>query len=231
MISSATILLVEDEPHLARVIKDSLEQQGYLITYVDDGRKAYAAYQNQTFDLCIMDVMLPGIDGFALVRQMRAQQLQTPVLFLTARNATADVVEGYASGGNDYLKKPFSLEELYLRVKELLRRHSDFSQATDLETDLRIGTYLFTPHKHLLKCANVNDIKLSHRETQLLQLLHKHRNQLLDRKLALNTLWGDDSFFNTRTMDVFITKLRKHLKHDSSVEILNLRGLGYKLIC
>jgi len=229
MITSATILMVEDEPHLARVIKDSLEHQGYSVTHVGDGRKAYTAYQNQIFDLCIMDVMLPGIDGFALVRQMRAQQQQTPVLFLTARSATADLVEGYASGGNDYLKKPFSLEELFLRVKELLRRNAAVTPIAN--TDLRIGSYLFTPHKQLLKCANIDDIKLSHRETQLLQLLHQHRNQLLDRKLALNTLWGDDSFFNTRTMDVFITKLRKHLRHDSTVEILNLRGLGYKLVC
>jgi two-component system response regulator TrcR len=224
----AHILLVEDEPHLARVIKDSLEQQGYAVTYMADGRKAFTAFQNAAFDLCMVDVMLPGTDGFTLVKQIRAQQLQVPILFLTARSATADVMEGYASGGNDYLKKPFSLEELFLRVKELLRRHT---ATASLSLALPIGRYLFTPHKQLLQLPNHADIKLSHRETQLLLLLHQHKNQLLGRKLALNTLWGDDSFFNTRTMDVFITKLRKHLTQDPAVEILNLRGLGYKLVC
>lgn len=223
------VLLVEDEPHLARVIKDSLEQQGYAVTHVADGRKAFTAFHNAVFDLCIVDVMLPGTDGFTLVKQIRAQQQQVPVLFLTARSATADVMEGYASGGNDYLKKPFSLEELFLRVKELLRRYT--GTPPPLVHSLHIGRYVFTPHKQLLQLTDYADIKLSHRETQLLQLLHQHQNQLLDRKLALNTLWGDDSFFNTRTMDVFITKLRKHLSQDPAVEILNLRGLGYKLVC
>lgn len=228
MSAPARILLAEDEPHLARVIKDTLEQQGYAVTHMADGRKAFTAFQNAVFDLCILDVMLPGTDGFTLAKQIRAQEQHLPILFLTARNATADVMEGYASGGNDYLKKPFSLEELFLRVKELLRRHTN---TTPVNLLLNIGQYLFTPHKQLLQLPGHADIKLSHRETQLLQLLHRHQNQLLDRKLALNTLWGDDSFFNTRTMDVFITKLRKHLSHDPNVEILNLRGLGYKLIC
>ncbi|WP_342648618.1 response regulator transcription factor [Mucilaginibacter sp. CSA2-8R] len=228
MILKSHILLVEDEPHLARVIKDSLEQQGYTITHIADGRKAFTAFQNTAFDLCIVDVMLPGTDGFTLVKQIRMQHQQVPVLFLTARSSTTDVMEGYASGGNDYLNKPFSLEELFLRVKELMRRHSN---TTTLNQSLQVGRYLFTPHKQLLQLPGYTDIKLSHRETQLLQLLLQHQNQLLDRKLALNTLWGDDSFFNTRTMDVFITKLRKHLSHDPEVEILNLQGLGYKLIC
>lgn len=225
----ANILLVEDEPFLAKVIKDSLEQQGYAVTHAADGRKAYSLFLNQHFMLCIADVMLPHTDGFALAKQIRAFGSQVPILFLTARAATADVVEGYQSGGNDYLKKPFSLEELFLRVKELLKRNTDTLQQTDAV--LPIGRYCFILHKQTLQLQAGNEVKLSYRETQLLKMLYDHKNALLERKQVLITLWGDDSFFNTRTMDVFITKLRKHLKDDTSVEIINIRGIGYKLIC
>ncbi|WP_184543834.1 response regulator transcription factor [Mucilaginibacter sp. FT3.2] len=225
----ASILLVEDEPFLAKVIKDSLEQQHYAVTHAADGRKAYSLFLNQHFTLCIVDVMLPHTDGFTLVKQIRAFGSQVPVLFLTARTATADVIEGYQSGGNDYLKKPFSLEELFLRVKELLKRNADSQQP--IIAQLSIGKYRFVLHKQTLQMQSGEEIKLSYRETQLLKLLYDHKNALLERKQALITLWGDDSFFNTRTMDVFITKLRKHLKDDPTVEIINIRGIGYKLIC
>lgn len=223
------ILLVEDEPFLAKVVKDSLEQLGYTVTHAPDGRKAYSLFQNQHFNLCIVDVMLPYTDGFTLVKQIRAFGSQVPVLFLTARTATNDIMEGYQSGGNDYLKKPFSLEELYLRINELLKR-SDAGTPPP-EAQLSIGQYQFTPHKQVLQFPAKAAIKLSHRETQLLKMLYDHKNALLERKQVLVTLWGDDSFFNTRTMDVFITKLRKHLKSDPAVEIINVRGIGYKLIC
>jgi len=222
------ILLVEDEPFLAKVIKDSLEQLNYNVTHIGDGKKAFSLFQNQLFNLCIVDVMLPQTDGFTLVKQFRASGSTVPVLFLTARTATSDVIEGYQSGGNDYLKKPFSLEELFLRIKELLKRTDNTRQSGDVQ--VQIGNYMFIPHRQCLQLQN-ETIKLSHRETQLLKMLSDHRNTLLERKQALITLWGDDSFFNTRTMDVFITKLRKHLTNDPSVEILNIRGLGYKLIC
>lgn len=222
------ILLVEDEPFLARVIKDSLEQKGYTVAFADDGKKAYNLFMNTAINLCIVDVMLPGIDGFTLVKQIRAYNDRVPVLFLTARAATEDVMAGYQSGGNDYLKKPFSLEELYLRVNELLKRNKTEAQTTD--NNLNIGRFIFSPHRQTLS-MDTDEIKLSHKETALLTLLYQHRNALLDRKQALITLWGDDSFFNTRTMDVFITKLRKHLRADVSVEILNIRGIGYKLVC
>jgi DNA-binding response OmpR family regulator len=228
MIEKLKILLVEDEPFLARVVKESLEQLGYSVTDAPDGKKAYSLFQNQLYDLCIVDVMLPQTDGFTLVKQIRSSGSQVPVLFLTSRTATKDVVEGYESGGNDYLKKPFSLEELYLRISELLKRNK--TEPLKPETIFTIGRYKFIPYKQVLQLGD-QDIRMSHRETQLLKLLYDHRNALLERKQALITLWGDDSFFNTRTMDVFITKLRKHLQDDPLVEIINVRGIGYKLIC
>ncbi len=223
------ILLVEDEPFLAKVIKDSLEQRHYRVTYAVDGRQGYELFQQEAFSLCIVDVMLPYVDGFTLVRQIRSLTNQVPVLFLTARTATNDIIEGYSSGGNDYLKKPFSLDELFLRVHELLKRN----KAADLpaETECLIGQYRFIPPKQTLLLVGQEVTRLSYRETQLLHLLYEHRNNVLARKQALLSLWGDDSPYHARTMDVFITKLRKHLKDDDSIAILNLRGVGYKLVC
>lgn len=222
------ILFVEDEPFLAKVVMDSLEQQGYLVTHATDGKKAYNLFQSHTFSLCIVDVMLPETDGFTLVKQIRGYNTEIPVLFLTARSATSDVVEGYKSGGNDYLKKPFGLEELFVRVQELLKR---MAPKDSWEDHFTIGRYSFFPDKQILYLQDQKEIRLSHRETTLLLMLYKHRNEVLQRKETLMTLWGDDSFYNTRTMDVFITKLRKHLKQDPEIEILNIRGAGYKLVC
>ncbi|RZK26748.1 MAG: response regulator transcription factor [Flavobacterium sp.] len=222
------ILLVEDEPFLAKVIEDSLVQKNYQVMYASDGRKAYNLFLNGNVDLLILDVMLPAIDGFTLAKQIRKVDDHTPILFLTAKTSTTDLIEGYKSGGNDYLKKPFSLDELFLRIEELLKRNGKVNALDSIE--LSIGNYVFQPHKQSLIYAN-EIIKLSSRESELLLFLYKNKNALSDRKLTLMSLWGDDSFFNTRTMDVFITKLRKHLKKDPLVEIINVRGLGYKLIC
>ena len=222
------ILLVEDEPFLAKVIEDSLVQKNYQVMYASDGKKAYNLFSNGNVDLLILDVMLPAVDGFTLAKQIRKVDDHTPILFLTAKTSTNDLIEGYKSGGNDYLKKPFSLDELFLRIEELLKRNGK-SNALD-SREFAIGNYVFQPHKQSLIYAN-ELIKLSSRESELLFFLYKNKNALTDRKLTLMSLWGDDSFFNTRTMDVFITKLRKHLKKDASVEIINVRGLGYKLIC
>ncbi|HYK75347.1 MAG TPA: response regulator transcription factor [Daejeonella sp.] len=224
----AHILLVEDEPFLAKVIKDSLEQRNYKVMHAVDGKKAYNLFQNNNFSACIVDVMLPYTDGFSLVKQIRVHNITTPVLFMTAKSRTEDVLEGYKSGGNDYLRKPFSLEELFLRLNELLKRNS--TQESELINPYIIGKYEFFYHKQILKFQENQEIKLSHRETALLFLLCNNRN-LLERKKALITLWGDDSFYNARTMDVFITKLRKRLKQDPAIEILNIRGIGYKLMC
>ena len=214
------LLLVEDEPFLAKVVKDSLEQLGYCVTLAADGRKAFSLFQNHVYQLCIIDVMLPHTDGYTLVKQIRAMGSLVPVLFLTARTTTNDVIEGYQSGGNDYLKKPFSLEELYLRIAELLKRNSGNSIRS--ESAVWIGNYLFDPNSQTVKLGNC-EIQLSFRETQLLKLLYDHKNAVLERKTALILLWGDDSFFNTRTMDVFISRLRKHLNSDPNVHIINLK--------
>lgn len=225
----AHILLVEDELFLAKVVKDSLEQRSYQVSHANDGRNAFRLFQEGRFDLCIVDVMLPQVDGFTLVKQIRTFDKNVPILFLTALTSTKDVVEGYESGGNDYLKKPFSLDELFLRVKELLKRNSTTNQSST--TSLLIGAYEFNPFKQTLQFSGGEKVKLSYREAQLLQILSDHKNNVLDRKHVLLTIWGDDSFFNARTMDVFVTKLRKHLRHDNSIEILNLRGVGFKLLC
>lgn len=221
------ILLVEDEFFLAKVIKDSLEQSSYQVSHASDGRSAFRLFQEGRYSLCIVDVMLPQVDGFTLVKQIRTLDKNVPVLFLTARTGTKDVIEGYESGGNDYLKKPFSLDELFLRVRELLKR----SAGDSVPTSLFIGAYEFNPFKQTLQFSGGEKVKLSYREAQLLQILYDHRNNILDRKHVLLSIWGDDSFFNARTMDVFVTKLRKHLQQDSSIEILNLRGVGFKLLC
>lgn len=222
------ILLVEDEPFLAKVIEDSLVQKDYQVMYAGDGKKAYNLFLNGNIDLLILDVMLPAVDGFTLAKQIRKVDDHTPILFLTAKTTTGDLVEGYKSGGNDYLKKPFSLDELFLRIEELLKR-SGKQYAVD-SAEFAIGKYAFCPYKQTLVFGDEIS-KLSSRESELLLLLYKNKNGLTDRRLALLSLWGDDSFFNTRTMDVFITKLRKHLKKDPAVEIINIRGVGYKLIC
>jgi two-component system, OmpR family, response regulator TrcR len=222
------ILLVEDEPFLARVIEDSLKQKGYRLTCAVDGKKGYNLFLNSAYDLLILDVMLPFTDGFTLAKQIRKVNEDVPILFLTAKKEITDLVEGYKSGGNDYLKKPFSLDELFLRVEELLKRTR---KQEDLNfTDINIGNYHFSHRKQELTLGK-EIIKLSNRENELLWLLYRNKNQLTDRKMALLSLWGDDSFFNTRTMDVFITRLRKHLKNDENIQILNIRGMGYKLIC
>ena len=216
------LLLLEDELPLARVLSDSLGRSGYQVTHVTDGRQGLAAFHQTTFALCIVDVMLPVLDGFAFVREIRRTDPHTPVLFLTAKSLPADVVRGFTVGGNDYLKKPFSLDEL-------LRRTAP-TEPAEMPPSVTLGSYSFLPFKQELWHAGQLAAKLSHREAELLRLLVQHQGRILDRQRCLQQLWGDDNFFTARSMDVFISKLRKHLRHDPRIEILNIRGLGYKLI-
>jgi DNA-binding response OmpR family regulator len=169
---------------------------------------------------------MPFMDGFSFAQEVRKTNKQIPILFLTAKSQTDDLIRGYESGGNDYLKKPFSLEELLLRLNELLKRKA----SAIIPLEIAIGQYTFIPNKQELWFDGQLSSKLSHRENELLMLLTEHKNHVLDRKAVLLKIWGDDNFFNTRSMDVFITKLRKHLHKDPSIEIINIRGLGYKLI-
>lgn len=220
----AKVLLLEDELQLAKIVSESLQTRGFTVTHVVNGVLGTEAIRKSNFDICIVDIMMPFMDGFTFVEQLRKTDKQVPVLFLTAKSQTEDVVKGYEAGGNDYLRKPFSLEELILRLNELLRR-----KAGQTPSSTNIGQYTFDMNKQELWFSGRLTGKLSHRENELLTLLIQHKNQVLDRKAVLLKLWGDDNFFNTRTMDVFITKLRKHLQQDPSVEIINIRGVGYKL--
>jgi DNA-binding response OmpR family regulator len=233
-----TLVVLEDEASLARLLSDALTRSGYAVTHYADGRSGLRACQQNPPDLLVVDVMLPGLDGFAVVRALRQTHRHLPVLFLTARSAPADVVQGFEAGGNDYLKKPFSLDELLLRVRELLRRQ--LAPGTTLPgapptpplsaEAIVLGAFEFRPLRQELWLGSTCVAQLSARENDLLLLLAQHRNGVLDRRACLRQLWGDDNFFTARSMDVYISRLRKHLGRDPNLEILNIRGVGYKLI-
>lgn len=226
---ATNILLAEDEAVLGKLIKEAMESKGFSVQWAKNGSDALQAYKKEQPDICILDVMMPGIDGFTLAKQIRAINADIPILFLTARSQTSDVLKGYESGGNDYLRKPFSLEELYLRINELLRRVKTTTGVEDIADEYKIGKYTFLPQAQLLSMGN-EKIKLSNKETLLLQELVIHKNKLMERRQTLIKIWGDDNFFNGRNMDVYIAKLRKHLAADKSLSIINVRGHGFKLV-
>ena len=231
MTKAIRLLLVEDEVTLGEIVKESLETRNFEVLYCQDGQKGWEAYQRWKPDICILDVMMPIKDGFTLAQEIRQIDTLTPIIFLTARSQTSDVVKGFEIGANDYLKKPFKMEELIVRVNALLRDKQRFAQQAIPDQDVwTIGKFTFYRSKQLLVSAN-QEQKLTHREAEILQLLCQYQNQVMERKPVLLTLWGDDSVFNGRSMDVFITKLRKYLRPDTEVEIVNIRGIGYKLIC
>mgnify|MGYP000232867225 CR=1 FL=1 len=219
------VLLAEDEPSLGQIIKESLETRNFKVSLVTDGEAAYELFNEQSFDVLVFDVMMPKKDGFTLTKEIRKENNEVPILFLTAKSQAKDVVEGFTIGGNDYLKKPFSMEELIVRIHNLLSRNN-FKLKTVL-----LGAFTFDLAKQFLQYKNEEKINITHREAHLLHHLLQNKNQVLDRSKVLKELWGDDDFFNARSMDVFITKLRKKLKKDESIQIVNVRGFGYKLIC
>ena len=218
------ILLAEDEPSLGQIIKESLETRNFEVLLCEDGETAYSTFISEKPLLLVLDVMMPKKDGFTLAKEIRKEDSNIPIIFLTAKSQTEDVVKGFNLGGNDYLKKPFSMEELIVRINALLKRN-----ITPISDEISIGKFTFNLKKQTLKFNNVSE-KLTHREANLLYYLIKNKNQVLERSFILNKLWGDDDFFNARSMDVFITKLRKKLKSDASIQIINVRGYGYKLI-
>ncbi|WP_417291334.1 response regulator transcription factor [Corallibacter sp.] len=222
-----TILLAEDEPALGKIIKESLETRDFNVILCDNGEKAFEKYQSETPEILVLDVMMPKKDGFTLAKDIRAIDDTIPIIFLTAKSQTQDVVEGFTIGGNDYLKKPFSMEELIVRINNLLNR----TQAQKTSEVLQIGDYTFDFPKQTLQFNAEEKLQLTHREAHLLFHLIKNKNQVLDRSIILNKLWGNDDFFSARSMDVFISKLRKKLQSDTNIQILNVRGFGYKLIC
>lgn len=224
------LLLVEDEVTLGEIIKESLETRDFQVKYCQDGEKGWKAYQEWQPDVCILDVMMPLKDGFTLAEEIRRVDEFTPIIFLTARSQIKDVIKGFELGANDYLKKPFKMEELIVRVTALLRSKVLYSkQSLPHQAIWQIGQYTFNHPKQILIYQN-KERKLTHREAAILLRLCQYQNQVMERRDTLLELWGDDSIFNARSMDVFITKLRKYLQADPKLEIVNVRGVGYKLI-
>lgn len=226
MSEKVTILLAEDEPALGHIIKDSLETRDFNVLLCTDGEIALKTYKENEPKLLVLDVMMPKKDGFTLAKEIRKENDEIPIIFLTAKSQTKDVVEGFTIGGNDYVKKPFSIEELIVRINNLLQR-TNLQKTAEI---IHLGLYTFDLRRQLLQFKTEKEVQLTHREAHLLFHLHKNKNEILDRSLILNKLWGNDDIFSSRSMDVFITKLRKKLKQDPNIQILNVRGYGYKLV-
>lgn len=222
------VLLVEDETTLAMIIKDTLEEGDFIIHTAADGEEGLRLFFDIRPDVLVADVMMPHMDGFEMVRRIRQTDKQTPVLFLTARSAINDVVEGFELGANDYLKKPFGMQELIIRIKALAGKAFTFTEEKQA-TRFEIGNYLFDSVAQTLTHAGIKQ-ELSHRESEILKRLCENRNQVVNTQNVLLDLWGDDSFFNSRSLHVFITKLRHKLAEDERIRIVNVRGIGYKMI-
>lgn len=224
-----SILLAEDDENLGALLENYLSVKGYNVTLFSDGGKALRGFLAGNFDICIIDVMMPVMDGFELVRTIREKDPMIPVIYLTARNQKDDVIEGFITGADDYITKPFSMEELLYRIEAVLRRTTAGKEEQQQKT-YNIGEYTFDTVRQLLTYRE-HTIKLTTKESELLILLCQHANSVLERNYALRAIWIDDNYFNARSMDVYITKLRKYLRKDSSIEIINVHGKGYKLIC
>ncbi|MCR4918243.1 MAG: response regulator transcription factor [Prevotella sp.] len=222
-----SVLLCEDDENLGVLLREYLQAKGFEPELCTDGEAGYNAFTNGKFDICILDVMMPKKDGFTLAKEIRQIKPQTPIIFLTAKAFKDDILEGFKLGADDYMTKPFSMEELVFRMEAVLRRVR--GQKTKESTFYRLGQYTFDTQKQLLSHAG-EQVKLTTKENELLSLLCAHRNEVLQRDFALKTIWVDDNYFNARSMDVYITKLRKHLKDDEQIEIINIHGKGYKLI-
>ena len=221
------VFYIEDEPFLGKIVKDTLENQGFDVLWETDGAKVMQHFESYTPDICVLDIMLPNMDGYSLCRQIRSIFPNMPVIFLTAKVETSDLVNGFESGGTDYIRKPFSIEELIVRINNQLQIVSGSSQnETDPDREINLGKYTFFPGRYELNSGN-KTIKLSQRDMQVLNILASNKNQVVERKNILISIWGDDSFFNSRTLDVYIRKLRDYLKDDPSVEIVTLKGKGY----
>jgi DNA-binding response OmpR family regulator len=222
------ILLAEDDENLGTLLREYLIVKSYEADWFINGEKAYKSFIKGHYDLCILDVMMPVKDGYALAREIRMTNADIPIIFLTAKSLKEDIIDGFKAGADDYICKPFSMEELLFRVEAVLRRTKKDATGA-LQTEYRIGSYFFYPNTQQLKIGE-NEHKLTTKEADLLKLLCANKNTVLDRNFALKTIWVDDNYFNARSMDVYIAKLRKYLKDDPQVQILNVHGKGFKLI-
>ncbi len=222
------ILLAEDDKNLGSLLKEYLNAKGYETELFNDGNKAYRGFIREYFDLCLLDVMMPEKDGFTLAKEIRQINSDMPILFLTAKSMKEDILEGFSIGADDYITKPFGMEELLYRIEAILRRTKQDTARKN--KTFRIGQYLFDTQNQFLKKGNKKK-KLTTKESELLKLLCNNMNKVLERNFTLRTIWIDDNYFNARSMDVYITKLRKCLKDDPSIQIINVHGKGFKLIC
>jgi DNA-binding response OmpR family regulator len=218
------VLYIEDEPFLGRIVSETLQQQGFDIQLVPDGALVMKALHSFQPDICVLDIMLPNVDGYKLCKEIRANNFSIPIIFLTARSETADLVKGFESGGTDYIKKPFSMEELIVRIhNQLSLASANKAKAGD---DVKLGKYRLSPARYEL-VSPTTTYKLSAREMEILDMLASGINRVIDRRDLLKKVWGDDSFFNSRTLDVYIRKLRSILAEDTDIELVTLKGKGY----
>ncbi|TMI69616.1 MAG: response regulator transcription factor [Bacteroidetes bacterium] len=222
------VFYVEDELFLGKIVKESLESRGFEVVMESDGGKATALFKKTGPDICVLDVMLPNKDGFTIADEIREINRDIPIIFLTAKTQTEDVVKGFTLGGNDYIRKPFSMEELIVRIQNALRGKGGNTEKPTSD-NVTIGKYNFQINRQVLSSGK-EDRKLSYRESELLKLLYQNREKIIDRKDILTLLWGNDSFFNSRNLDVYITKLRSYLKEDPSLEIITIKGIGYRFV-
>jgi two-component system, OmpR family, response regulator len=223
------VLLAEDDRNLGNILKNYLEAKGYATTLCINGEEATETFHKKDFDFCILDIMMPIKDGFTVAREIKAVNTKIPILFLTAKSMQDDKLTGFEVGADDYITKPFSMEELLLRMQAILRRTEDPGKNPETENIFTLGNYVFDFNRQLLTIHG-KEMKLTSKEAGLLRLLCTNANQVLERSVALNKIWQDDSYFNARSMDVYIVKLRKYLKEDPAVELINVHGVGFKLV-
>ncbi|MBN1158824.1 MAG: response regulator transcription factor [Bacteroidales bacterium] len=222
------ILLVEDDENLGTLLREYLIAKSYEVDLFVNGEKAYKSFVRTHYDLCILDIMMPVKDGYTLAREIRITSGEIPIIFLTAKSMKEDIIEGFKAGADDYITKPFSMEELIFRVEAILRRIKKDTKGAMLN-EYKIGAYMFYPNTQMLKLGK-QEQKLTTKESDLLKLLCANKNNVLDRNYALKTIWIDDNYFNARSMDVYVAKLRKYLKDDPKVQIINVHGKGFKLV-
>jgi DNA-binding response OmpR family regulator len=223
------VLYVEDEQFLGKIVKESLQTRGFEVHMESDGSNVFELFKKLQPDVCVLDVMLPNKDGFEIAEEIRSVDKSVPILFLTAKTQTDDVVKGFVLGGNDYIRKPFSMEELIVRIENTLRGKAVKKATASAADTIPLGRYQFHLNRQMLVNGN-DEKKLSYRESELLKVLYANRDGIIDRKEILNLLWGSDSFFNSRNLDVYITKLRGYLKDDDSLEIMTIKGVGYRFV-
>ena len=227
--SSIKVLYVEDELFLGKIVKETLESRGFLVTMETDGKAAWNTFQRELPDICVLDIMLPGLNGFELAEAIRSLNRNIPIIFLTAKTQTEDVVKGFKLGGNDYIRKPFSMEELIVRIESLMQGKKEMPEQPDRTDLILLGKYRFLLQRQVL-LGEEGERRLSYRESELLKFLWLNRSAIIDRRTILNEFWGNDSFFNSRNLDVYITRLRSYLRNDPSLEIITIKGVGYRFV-